>query len=191
MFKKLLSVCLALIMVLGTSFSAFAATTNSNNRVIANSRVITNEDVVYVDDGEGNIVPVTITENIYVSNNNGIMPRSFSPTAKVGEKRSYTVKISNEAMGMPSLAAGALSFTAKKNAAQIAAKAIAAKLGANFIPGLNVASWILSAAAMANAISGKAGIQLTVGLKYTETYLHKEGYSVYGWSTTSLSVSRY
>lgn len=44
---------------------------------------------------------------------------------------------------------------------------------------------------MANAISGKAGIQFTVGLKYTETYLHKEGYSVYGWSATSLSVSRY
>lgn len=63
--------------------------------------------------------------------------------------------------------------------AQIAAKAIAAKSGSNFIPGLNLASWILSAIALANAKSGKLGIQLTAGSKYTETYLHKESYSIY------------
>ena len=49
----------------------------------------------------------------------------------------------------------------------------------------------LGVAALANAISGKSGIEITVGLKYTEKYLHKEGYSVNGWSPTSLSVRRY
>ena len=52
-------------------------------------------------------------------------------------------------------------------------------------------SWALGAAAFANAVSGKAGISVTVGLKYTRTYLHKEGYYVYGWSPTSLSVRKY
>ena len=46
-------------------------------------------------------------------------------------------------------------------------------------------------AVFANAVSGKSGISITVGLKYTRTYLHKDGYYVYGWSPTSLSVRRY
>lgn len=37
----------------------------------------------------------------------------------------------------------------------------------------------------------KIGISITMGLQYTSTDLHKEGYYVYGWSPTSLSVSRY
>lgn len=37
----------------------------------------------------------------------------------------------------------------------------------------------------------KIGISITVGLKYTRTYFHKDGYYVYGWSPTSLSVRRY
>ena len=111
--------------------------------------------------------------------------------AKIGETRSYTVKVSNEMMGIPGTVGTGLSFVAKKAAVQVVSKAIAAKLGAGFIPGLNFVTWALGAAALANAISGKSGIAITVRLKYTETYLHKEGYSVSGWSPTSLSVRRY
>lgn len=71
------------------------------------------------------------------------------------------------------------------------AKAIAKKLGSSFIPGLKFVSWALGVAVFANAVSGKSGISITVGLKYTRTYLHKDGYYVYGWSPTSLSVRRY
>ncbi len=70
-------------------------------------------------------------------------------------------------------------------------KAIAKKLGSSFIPGLNFVSWALNVAGFANAVSGKSGISITVGLKYTRTYFHKDGYYVSGWSPTSLSVRRY
>lgn len=50
---------------------------------------------------------------------------------------------------------------------------------------------MLCTVVLPNAVSGKSGISITVGLKYTETYLHKEGYYVYGCSPTSLSVRKY
>ena len=161
------------------------------NPVIENLKTKVSKDIVYVDDGNGKMIPVEITETIYYNSNSGMVPMSFSPLAKIGETRSYTVKVSNEMIGIPGTVGTGLSFVAKKAAAQVVSKAIAAKLGAGFIPGLNFVTWALGVAALANAISGKSGIEITVGLKYTETYLHKEGYSVNGWSPTSLSVRRY
>lgn len=171
--------------------AVYASEFGSENFTINKERTKVNTDVVYVDDEDGNIVSVEITETIYDAVTSGIVPLDFSPTAKVGERRTYTVKISNEAMGVPSLAGGTLSLAAKKKAANILAKAVAKKLGSSFIPGLNFVSWALGAAAFANAVSGKSGISITVGLEYTRTYLHKEGYYLYGWSPNSLSVRRY
>nr|WP_298571812.1 hypothetical protein [uncultured Mogibacterium sp.] len=191
--QKRIAVMLSMVM-LCTVFlpsAVYASELGSESLTINNKRTNVNTDVVYVDDEEGNIVPVEITETIYYNGNSGIVPMDFSPKAKVGERRTYTVKISNEAMGVPSLVGGTLSFAAKKKAVKVLAKAIAKKLGSSFIPGLNFVSWALGVAAFANAVSGKAGISVTVGLKYTRTYLHKEGYYVYGWSPTSLSVRRY
>ncbi len=190
---KYIAVMLSMIMLCTVILpsAAYAKGVDSKNLAMLNKKTMTNTDTVYVDDGEGNIVPVEITETIYYRADTGIVPRDFSPKAKVGERRTYTVKISNEAMGAPSLVGGTLSFVAKKKAAQILAKAIAEKLGSGFIPGLNFVSWALGVAAFANAVSGKSGILITVGLKYTSTYLHKDGYYAYGWSATSLSVRRY
>lgn len=171
--------------------AVYANGADSENLAISNEKTMTNTDTVYVDDGEGNIVPVEITETIYYRADTDIVPMDFSPTAKVGERRTYTVRISNEAMGAPSLVGGMLSLVAKRKAAEILANAIAKKLGSSFLPGLNFVSWVLGVAAFANAVSGKSGISITMGLKYTSTYLHKDGYYVYGWSPTSLSVSRY
>ena len=53
------------------------------------------------DDGNGKMIPVEITETIYYNSNSGMVPMSFSPLAKIGETRSYTVKVSNEMMGIP------------------------------------------------------------------------------------------
>lgn len=187
-----LSVSVAIIGValLTPCTYAFSADVSEDEKTIS-KRVFTNTDVVYVDDGEGTTVPVEITETIYYNNSNQGMLKSMSPTAKVGETRSYTVKISNEAMGIPSVAGGALTLAAKKKAVKILKNAIVKKLGSNFLPGVNFISWALSAAALANALTGKNGIAITVGLKYKRTYIHKEGYYVYGWSPTSLSVKRY
>ena len=193
MFKKLLSVCLALIMVAGTGSSAFAASTNGNDRAIVNNKVVTNQDIVYVDDGEGNIVPVTIIESIYVSINDAITPRSFSPTSKVGEKRYYEVKISNQALGAPSAGAGAVTLTAamRKKATKAAAAAITKKIGSKFIPGLGVATTISGLVSWGNGQLGNNGFKFSIGLEYVGTYIHKEGHYIYGWGIKSASVRTY
>lgn len=155
-----------------------------------NEEVITNTEMVYVD-VEGKTIPVEITETIHCGKNIGVMPLEFIPTAKVGETRTYTVKVSNEAMGLPSVAGGAIGYAAKLKAAKVVSEAIAKKIGASFIPGLNLVSWIMGATAWANAVTGKAGIVIKVTMKYTERFIHKEGYYEYGWSPKSLSISRY
>ena len=115
----------------------------------------------------------------------------LTPKYKIGETRTYSVKISNEAMGIPSLVGAYIPNVAKKKAAEIAAKAITSKVGSSLIPGLNIASVILSSAAMANALTGKDGIKITVVMKYKRTFLNHVGYYVYGWGTSTISISRY
>lgn len=181
MFKRFIALVLSGAMALSVSTSAFASTSMPENAPASSRVSAINEEVLYVDDGEGNRVKVIVEETVYTP----------IGRAKVGETRTYSVKISNEAMGLPSIAGGAISLAAKKKAAQMAANAIAAKVGSNFVPGLNVVSYILGAAAWANAVTGKAGITITVNMKYTETYMHNEGYAMGGWNLTRVSISRY
>lgn len=96
---------------------------------------------------DGKLIPIEIEESLENISDNTLFINSLKPKAKIGSKKSYTIKISNEAMGLPSLAFGALSYAAKKKAAKLAAKAITKKLGTKFMPGLNLFSFILSSAA--------------------------------------------
>lgn len=191
-FKKHIAVALSMMMLCATVLPsvAYANGLSEANPAIENARTKVSKDIVYVN-VDGKMIPVEVIETIHYSGNSRMSPMSFAPMAKVGEKRSYTIRVSNDMMGVPGNVGTGLSFVAKRKAAQIVGKAIAAKLGASFIPGLNFVSWALSIGAFANAVSGKSGIEITVGLKYTKTYLHKEGHYIEGWSPTSLSVRRY
>ncbi len=113
---KHIAVMLSMIMLCTVVLpsAAYAIGVDSENLAMLNEKTMTNTDTVYVDDGEGNIVPVEITETIHYGADTGIVPMAFSPKAKVGERRTYTVKISNEAMGVPSLVGGTLNYAAKK-----------------------------------------------------------------------------
>lgn len=124
--QKRIAVMLSMVMLCTVVLpsAVYASELGSESLIINNERTKVNTDVVYVDVEEGNIVPVEITETIYYNGNSGIVPMDFSPKAKVGERRTYTVKISNEAMGVPSLVVGTLSLAAKKKAVKILAKAI-------------------------------------------------------------------
>ena len=198
--KKLVSLMMVMVILLSFGAGAFAdAVSSKNNGIKRGDMVVTYEEEIYVDDGEGNQVKVTIIENIYseyndVSINNkngGVSVMGMYAEYPVGTRRSYTIKISNEVMGLPSIVSGGISFAAKKKAAQVAAEAIATKLGSKFIPGLNVVSYILGAAAWANAVTGKAGIEITVDLIYSETYFYRDGYYVYGWDIENIDIGRY
>ena len=57
---------------------------------------------------------------------------NYSSTPKVGDKRTYTVKISNEAMWLPSGVASTISLASGTKAVKIATDAIAKKLGSKF-----------------------------------------------------------
>lgn len=98
--------------------------------------------VIDVTDENGITWQVEITEHIYYSNikNNSKFLMNYSSTPKVGDKRTYTVKISNEAMGLPSGVASTIGLASGTKAVKIAADAIAKKLGSKFLPGLNIIS---------------------------------------------------
>ena len=187
-FTKLVATTLAFVMFATTVLPTHVFASGISPAV---QPISSNTSIVYIEDDNGNIIPIEITETIYGYDNEGISPNALTPEVDVGTTRTYSVKISNELMGLPSVAGGAITYAAKKAAVKATSKAIAAKLATGFAPGINFVSWALGAAAWANAVTGKAGIKITVKLKYTSTYIHKEGYYLYGWSPTSLSISRY
>lgn len=194
MIKKIVSVLLVFAMTLGMSTSALAAVEQKRSEAAYQeyqSNATTTEEVVYVDDGAGNIIPVTVIETTYPALSNGdVSVLGLSPEYPVGSTKTYTVKVSNAMLQAP--ASGVvLTQAMKSTAAEIAANAIAAKLGSKFIPGLNLAVAILGFIGAVNAACGNSGIKVTVNLKYKETYLHKEGYYLYGWDAVSAYLGTY
>lgn len=145
--------------------------------------------VVDVTDENGITLAVEVTENIYYNNTKGLMTYYSNP--KVNDKRTYTVKISNEAMGLPSGVANTIGLASGTKAVKIAADAIAKKLGSKFLPGINVVSTILGTGALINGLTGKSGITLTIDLKYKEVYSYYTSNYEKGWYPVNLSVGRY
>lgn len=86
--QKRIAVMLSMVMLctIVLPSAVYASELGSESLIINNERTKINTDVVYVDDEEGNIVPVEITETIYYNGNSGIVAMDFSPKAKVGEK---------------------------------------------------------------------------------------------------------
>ena len=163
--------------------------------VYADSDIIEQDtvyEIVYIEDDDGNLLPVEVIEETeLLSTDIGGISINANPEQPVGSSKTYTIKVSNEAMGLPSLAGQALSFAARTKAAKAVSKVLTKKLGANFIPGLNVVTFIAACAAMVNARCGNNGISVTVSLKYIKKYMHKEGHYVYGWDIKSVKVKPY
>lgn len=157
--------------------------------------VETNEETIQVDDGEGNTVDVTIIENIYSSTSGNIAVQGLTPTEELGTRKTYTIRISNEAIGAPSFIVGGVDTLLKlgvaNKAATIVANAITKKLGANFIPGVNIASWLLGAAAFVNGLCGNKGIAVNLELEYRGIFWHREDRYTYGWYPNGVSVNPY
>lgn len=200
MFKKGLSILLVFVIVSSMGITAFAATpvAISENSVILNSgatneregMVLIGTEVSVVDDGEGHEIEMTIKEygepgdvSILEQSQSDVKLRSgYKPDYEVGHRKKFEFSISNEALGFPSLAVGTpLTSKMKKALAKAVAKKLSEKLAEQFIPGVNAVSWVLAAISYANAKAGNDGFKVTFYCIYAETYLHKEGYYLYGW----------
>jgi hypothetical protein len=214
--KKIIGAVLASLMLLTSTVSSFADSiepvssnaaenytfneTGDNfkdldldlDNTYANSKYETT--TVYVDDYEGNMIPVEVTvetKDIFLEEGTSLMLYSTTPKHRIGETRKATAYISNTDMGLPSFGASALSYAAKKKAAKLAAKAIAKKLGTQFLPGVGVVSFLLSGFAIINDYSGKNGVVFTLYLRYTRAKSNKDEYFTYDWSPYKVTMARY
>lgn len=182
--KKWLSILLSIVIMCTLTVPAFATEPVQSNQQaeIPEGFVLFDSETSLVDDGTGNLVEVTVEEY-----------RSLVvPFSTVGEKRYYTFNISNNALGIASITAGApLTKAVRQKIANIVAQKLGEKIGANFIPGLNVVSWILGTIGTINACFGNNGFRITVSVVYTEIFENKEGVYHRGWDLSDLTLSTY
>ena len=182
--KKLISILLSVVVMFTLSVPAFATEPIQANQQaeIPDGFVLFDSETSFVDDGTGNLIEVTVNE----------YRRLIAPLAEVGEERIYTFDISNTSLGVVSVVVGTpLTKTVKQKIATIVAQKLGEKIGASFIPGLNVASWIISAIGTANAVFGNNGFRITVSVVYTEYFEHKEGIYLHGWDLSDFDISTY
>jgi hypothetical protein len=184
MYKKLVALFMAMIMTFGASLTAFANTVSDEEGIW----VLMNSDPVEIEiDGEK--VKIPAREYKYVDPN-GTEPTGMYPEYEVGEKKLLQFALTNQQMGLPSTIAGTVTLTKaiKKNATKLLEELITKKMGANFIPGLAIASTLLGIIAWVNAEAGYDGFIFSVHTEYSSIFLHKEGYYVYGWDITKAGM---
>ena len=189
--KKIITVFLALLMVVFIfPVETFAKSFDQEKT----HQVLTDSEIITVTDDNGNSIDVIFEEytDYRLSQEDVIRPQGMYPDYPVGTTKTWTFRISNTSLGVPSLVVGAPVGKTIKDALQKAiTKKLGEKIGSSLIPGLNIASWVASAIAAGNAIVGNNGFQATVKGTYSKTYFHRDGYYVYGWSLDSFNLGTY
>ena len=181
--NKFVMLILAMVMTISSFLPNLSYASDMS---LGSKELSQNTQVIDVTDENGITLAVDVTENIYYNNTKGLMTYYSNP--KVNDKRTYTVKISNEAMGLLYGVASTISLASGTKATKITADAIEKKLGSKFLPGLNFASWILGTGALINGLTGKSGITLTIDLEYKKVYTYYTGNYETGWYPVNLSV---
>ncbi len=171
---------------------------DSDEKTLLKNGEVVSEETVYVVDDKGKNIPIVIQEvfqseeDKLLSENENRQTRGWEQEHEIGEKKTYIVRISNEAMGLPSFVTGApITSAAKKKAGKIVAKVIGKKIGYNFVPGLNVISWVVGGFAFINGVAGNKGIKVRVSLVYDSTYVYEGGMYFYGWDIDDLTIKTY
>lgn len=189
---RVMSFILIGVILITTSFIsvAHAATLKEGiPNIDVGNDIIIDTELVTIEDDEGNPITVEVTEITEIPNGDASINAT---TPALGTKKTFTVKIKNDDMGMAGFAGGTLTSAAKSKAAKAAAKAIAAKVGSKFLPGVGLASWILGGISAINAKCGNTGIKISCSMVYNRTWVEKEGHYVYGWGKPSnLSIKAY
>lgn len=189
-YKKIISLSLVCIM----AFAVFPTSVVCASELKPNAATYaldtkTYTEKVILDDGIP--IDVEVTEETQTPLQTAIVPFGYSPKVKVGTVKTFKVRISNASLGFPNVIKGGITATQKKKFIKAASKAITKKMGASFLPGINFATWLLAAIGAANALANNRGFEIGCKMKYSKTYLHKEGFYLYGWQPISAYMKGY
>lgn len=191
--KKVVSVFLVLSMVISLSVPVWAVDEGEITDDSSTQSEVTGE-ILYVEDDDGNLVEVYLEEETrypdgYVKPD--ALPFSFSPEVPVGTTKTYTVKISNAQVMLLDQVGTKLTKAQFKKIADLAADAIAKKIGVSLMPGIELASDILFWIGAANILCGNEGFEVTVTMTYSAYYSQREDYYIYGYEVTDAGIDTY
>lgn len=206
--RKTVSLILILALTMSTSIlvapnvSYAASTDNGVSEEQKYQKIILTDEMITITDEYGNTydvyaeeyleVPVSAPYSTETINKNEASRSGLHPDYPVGTRRAWNFSISNNQLGVGSLVAGTpLSQSVKNAIANIVTQRLGATIGSAVIPGLNIASWVISAIATINSVCGNNGFTVRVQGVYSSTYINGGGYYMYGWSLESLSLSTY
>lgn len=182
----IISIILAVTMIASMTVAAFADSSGVEGDFKVGSNAIMIASIAEND---------LIVDNTVIDDGQNEIPNSIilkaNPDQPVGSTKTISVYVTNETMGLPSLAGQGLSLAARKKAAKKVAAVVASKIGTKLLAGLDIASFVLACYAMKNAKTGNKGILVKAYFKYKKVYNNKEGHYNYGWDIIKVTVSPY
>lgn len=189
--KKIISLALTFSIILSMSINSFAYSDSPKSVDVSGMTLYSvSEEVIYVEDGEGNTVALLLEECTYVPNN-GIALYSYVAEYPVGTIKTYSVKITNEQLGVPWTVKAIVSDKGKDALSNLAGKAVGEALAGKLMSGLNLVARIAAIVAVINIVFGNEGFNVTVTMKYDEYVSQREGYSIFGWEFNGVTVVPY
>lgn len=187
MYKKVISILLAMAMWFSMGTPAFAKETSSS--MIDYDSLPWESVYVTLDNGQVVEVQVAIADDQRGSDHAATY--SLTPETEVGEQKRAYVRISNDQLGavgvVGSALDSALGSAAKSKLAEMAAAALSIKLAVIVV----TVSELLTFIGAMNVLWGNEGFIVETVHEYAATYIHKEGHYIYGWSLEDVNVYWY
>ena len=176
--------------------TAFASAFRNGQFVVGDdsldNMVLVSSEIVTVQDDKGNDINIVVEEYMEVPKDNVIRPFGLDQEHPIGYKKTWSFKITNEQLQLVGYTVSApISDAAKKSLANLIAKVIGETIASAIKPAVGWVAWLLTGAGIANAVYGNKGFTVSISGVYTETYLHKEGYYLYGWNLSLPSIATY
>ncbi|OUN68961.1 hypothetical protein B5G11_11245 [Drancourtella sp. An57] len=154
----------------------------------------TKEYYIYVDDGNGNMIPILVQENTYHSNDpvtRATPGQSESGGYRVGDIKTVTTRISNASISSSLSKGTVLSFALKSKLATLILSPNTAAVGATIGGGLAVATVLGRAIVDQNVAAGNNGFVVTTKYKWGHFVNNIQGTDYYDWSFVSVTIGTY
>ncbi|GAU78416.1 hypothetical protein [Fusibacter sp. 3D3] len=187
MRKKIsLLLMVALLVVSMPINNSFAASEDISD----GNMILTSTEIITIEDDNGTSFDVEIKQ--YVEMSSVISTRSFEAKYPVGTRSTWSFRITNLQLGIPSfVGASPISAAVIKKLAAAIAQVLGEKVGSSFVPLVGWTSWIITGAALANQIYGNEGFQVIITGVYERRYFNQGGYYTYDWALDFPTVTPY